>query len=81
MKFGDADYVARVAVRAMGELTGLINLIKDCTDDDKEYEQYRDVLIWVNQKMALEFFKRIQDEHPEIMPKIDECIEEFGRLP
>lgn len=81
MKFDDADYVARVAVRAMGELTGLISLIRDCTDNDKEYEQYRDVLIWVNQKMSLEFFKKIQDEHPEIMPKIDECIEEFGRLP
>ena len=81
MKFSDADYVARVAARAMGELTGLIGLIRECTDDDKEYEQYRNALIQVNHTMALDFFQKIQDEHPGLMASIHECIEEFGRLP
>ena len=81
MKFNDADFVARVAFKAMGELSGLVSVIRDCTEDDEEYGRYKDVLSGVFQQMALEFFKRIYDEHPEIKVKFGEYIEEFGRLP
>ena len=81
MKTDVAEFVARVALKATSEFTGLIPVIKELAESEEEYEQFRKALTAIAKIASEEIFLPIFSEHPEIDDVIGKTINDFGRLP
>ncbi len=81
MKKEVAEFVARVALKATSEFTGLIPLIKDLAESEEEYEQFRKAMTAIARIASEEIMLPIFSEYPEIDDEIGNVIKEFGRLP
>jgi len=81
MKKEVAEFVARVALKASSELTGLIPVIKEFAENEEEYEKFRKALTTIARIGSEEIFSPIFSEYPEIDDAIGKSIEVFGRLP
>ena len=79
MKDELAKHIAIVAFKSSSNLTELLYLINEHTDEE-EYQEYLRIIGEISALIGVELLHKIYDEHPEIKKEIDRRVEVYEEL-